>query len=97
MKRVFSVLFMLLLVVCLCGCGVGGSDTIKLGSSGPLSGSASIYGQAVEKGVKLAIEEINKAGGVNVNGKMMEFVKDGEIYQVLDTEKLFQDERLAIA
>lgn len=73
MKRVFSVLFMLLLVVCLCGCGVGGSDTIKLGSSGPLSGSASIYGQAVEKGVKLAIEEINKAGGVNVNGKMMEF------------------------
>ena len=73
MKRVFSVLFMLLLVVCLCGCGGGGSDTIKLGSSGPLSGSASIYGQAVEKGVKLAIEEINKAGGVNVNGKMMKF------------------------
>ena len=73
MKKVFSVLFMLLLVVCLCGCGGGGSDTIKLGSSGPLSGSASIYGQAVEKGVKLAIEEINKAGGVNVNGKMMEF------------------------
>ena len=72
MKRVFSVLFMLLLVVCLCGCGDGGSDTIKLGSSGPLSGSASIYGQAVEKGVKLAIEEINKAGGVNVNGKMMQ-------------------------
>ena len=31
------------------------------------------------------------------DGKMMEFVKDGEIYQVLDTEKLFQDERLAIA
>ena len=73
MKKVFSVLFMLLLVVCLCGCGGGGSDTIKLGSSGPLSGSASIYGQAVEKGVKLAIEEINKAGGVNVNGKMMVF------------------------
>ena len=44
MKKVFSVLFMLLLVVCLCGCGGGGSDTIKLGSSGPLSGSASIYG-----------------------------------------------------
>ena len=73
MKKVFGVLFMLLLVVCLCGCGGGGSDTIKLGSSGPLSGSASIYGQAVEKGVKLAIEEINKAGGVNVNGKMMQF------------------------
>ena len=73
MKKVFSVLFMLLLVVCLCGCGGGGSDTIKLGSSGPLSGGASIYGQAVKKGVELAIEEINQAGGVNVNGKMMQF------------------------
>ena len=29
--------------------------------------------------------------------KMMEFVKDNEIYQVLDVEKLFQDERLTIA
>ncbi len=28
--------------------------------------------------------------------KMLEFVKDGEIYQVLDVEKLFQDERLTI-
>lgn len=31
------------------------------------------------------------------DNKMMEFVKDGEIYQVLDVEKLFQDERLTIA
>lgn len=29
--------------------------------------------------------------------KTMEFVKDNEIYQVLDIEKLFQDERLTIA
>ena len=81
MKKLFGVLFMLLLVVCLCGCGGSGSDTIKLGSSGPLSGSASIYGQAVKKGIELAIEEINNAGGVNVNGKMkqlelVDFVND---------------------
>lgn len=75
MKKVFSVLFMLLFVMCLCGCGSGNQkgDTIKLGSSGPLSGSASIYGQAVKKGVTLAIEEINNNGGVNVNGKQMKF------------------------
>ena len=30
------------------------------------------------------------------DGKMMEFVKDNEIYQVLDIEKLLQDERLAV-
>ncbi len=29
-------------------------------------------------------------------GKMNEFVKDGEIYQILDTEKLLKDERLTI-
>ncbi len=31
------------------------------------------------------------------DSKMMEFVKDNEIYQVLDIEKLFKDERLTIA
>ena len=31
------------------------------------------------------------------DNKMMEFVKDSEIYQVLDIEKLFKDERLTIA
>ena len=75
MKKVFSVLFMLLLVVCLVGCNKPVEQqpeertVIKIGSSGPLSGSASIYGQAVKKGVELAIEEINNAGGVTVDGK----------------------------
>ena len=73
--RILSVFMVMLALVGLASCG-GSSDTIKIGSSGPLSGSASIYGQAVEKGVKLAIEEINAAGGVNVNGtnKMFELV-----------------------
>ena len=31
------------------------------------------------------------------DNKPMEFVKDNEIYQILDVEKLFQDERLTIA
>ena len=78
--RVLSVIMVVLALVGLASCG-GSSDTIKLGSSGPLSGSASIYGQAVKKGVELAIEEINAAGGVNVDGKMMklelvDFVND---------------------
>lgn len=40
------------------------SGTIKLGMIGPLSGDASIYGNAVKNGIELAIEEINEAGGV---------------------------------
>ena len=72
MKKVLSVLVMLL-CLCLVACGGGNDSTIKLGSSGPLSGEASIYGTSVKKGLELAIEEINKAGGVNVNGEMKEF------------------------
>ena len=72
MKKVLSVLVMLF-CLCLVACGGGNDSTIKLGSSGPLSGEASIYGQSVKKGIELAVEEINKAGGVNVNGEMKEF------------------------
>ena len=72
MKKVLSVLVMLF-CLCLVACGGGNDSTIKLGSSGPLSGEASIYGTSVKKGIELAVEEINKAGGVNVNGEMKEF------------------------
>ena len=61
MKRFLGFLVMFMFVVCLVGCGED-KNTIKIGSSGPLSGDASIYGQAVKKGVELAIEEINKEG-----------------------------------
>ena len=64
MRKLFSLLVVLLLVCSVASCGEKQSDTIKIGSSGPLSGSVSIYGQAVEAGVKLAIEEINAADWV---------------------------------
>lgn len=81
MKKLFSLLVVLLLVCSVVGCKEKESETIKLGSSGPLSGSVSIYGLAVKEGVELAVEEINAAGGVNVDGKMMklelvDFVND---------------------
>ena len=81
MRKLFSLLVVLLLVCSVAGCKEKEAETIKIGSSGPLSGSVSIYGQAVKEGVELAIEEINAAGGVNVDGKMMklelvDFVND---------------------
>lgn len=36
----------------------------KLGMSGPLTGDAAVYGQAVKNGAEIAIEEINAKGGV---------------------------------
>ena len=46
------------------GAASGGSDTITLGLIGPLTGSLAVYGTHNENGAKLAIEEINAAGGV---------------------------------
>ena len=45
----------------------GDSGTITLGMLGPLTGSVAVYGTHIENGVKLAIEEINAAGGVTLS------------------------------
>lgn len=59
---------------CLTGCGdsssksdgSGSSDgTIVIGGSGPLTGGAAQYGVAVKNAAQLAVDEINKDGGVN--------------------------------
>lgn len=44
-----------------------GGGTITLGMIGPLTGSLAVYGTHIEKGVKLAIKEINAAGGVTLS------------------------------
>lgn len=61
----------------LAGCGgtdkksEGGADVFKIGSIGPVTGAAAIYGEAVKNGAELAINEINEAGGIN--GVKIEF------------------------
>ena len=45
----------------------GDSGTITLGMIGPLTGTVDVYGTHIENGVKLAIEEINAAGGVTLS------------------------------
>lgn len=45
----------------------GDSGTITLGMIGPLTGSVAVYGTHIENGLKLAIEEINAAGGVTLS------------------------------
>ena len=41
-------------------------QTFKLGSIGPLTGDAAIYGQAVKNAEELAVKEINAANGSDV-------------------------------
>lgn len=47
------------------------SETIKLGGIGPLTGGYANYGISVNNGAKIAVDEINAAGGIN--GKQIEF------------------------
>ena len=59
----------------------GAVKTVKSALPGSVTKLVMEVGQAVKKGVELAIEEINKAGGVNVNGTMkqlelVDFIND---------------------
>ena len=43
--------------------GGSGNTAFKLGVTGPLTGDASIYGLAAQRGAQIAVEEINAEGG----------------------------------
>ncbi|KON85902.1 ethanolamine utilization protein EutJ [Sporosarcina globispora] len=52
--------------------GGGDSKTIKIGANLELSGGVASYGQSIEEGIQLALDEINKKG---IDGKKIELVK----------------------
>ncbi len=76
-RLVAGSLAMSLLVGCASGAGsasdsgasqgeaAGAEAVFKIGSIGPITGAAAIYGQAVMNAAQLAVDEINAAGGVN--------------------------------
>lgn len=68
-----SVLVLALLVVLvplvLAGCGPKAPASVRLGIVGPFTGSVAYYGNLMKQGGLLAVDEINKAGGVNLGGK----------------------------
>ena len=49
------------------------AEEIVIGYTGPLSGPAAEYGQDCANGVDMAVNELNAAGGVKVNGKKYTF------------------------
>ncbi|HBK04167.1 MAG TPA: amino acid ABC transporter substrate-binding protein [Clostridiales bacterium] len=55
-----------------------GTGTVKIGMSGPLTGSASAYGLAVRAGMEVAVEEINAKGGLQIDFKAEDDEADGE-------------------
>lgn len=66
-KRLAVLLCVVMMLTLVVGCGGNSSnneDVIKLGYLGAKTGSVANYGIPAEKGMKLAIEELNENGGV---------------------------------
>jgi branched-chain amino acid transport system substrate-binding protein len=65
------------LLVLLTGAWTNGAaapaQEVVIGYTAPLSGPAAEYGQDCVNGVEMAINEINKAGGITVKGKKYVF------------------------
>ena len=91
-SKIFSVVLACCMVMSLfAGCGSKESTTestdgtevsteskgvFKIGSSGPTTGNAAVYGLAVQNAMQIAIDEINAAGGVNGYTFEMNFEDD---------------------
>ena len=71
MKKLALLLAGAMCVSALTGCGssqnsyTANNKEYVIGVSGPLTGSAAMYGQAVANAAQLAVDEINAAGGLN--------------------------------
>lgn len=54
----------------LCGAGAAhAQEVLKVGGVGPLSGGGTAWGLAAQRGIQLAIDDLNAAGGVKAEGK----------------------------
>jgi branched-chain amino acid transport system substrate-binding protein len=47
----------------------GAQETLKIGAIGSLSGGGTAWGQAIQRGAQIAVDEANAAGGVKVGDK----------------------------
>jgi branched-chain amino acid transport system substrate-binding protein len=73
MKR-FAIILIGLLVLTFIGSPLvmAKTETLKIGVIAPLSGPGAPWGIAIQRGVEIAAQEINAAGGIKAGGKTYE-------------------------
>lgn len=72
------------------------ADPVKVGSTGPMSGSLSLLGQGVRDGMQTYFNYINEQGGVN--GRKIEFISEDDGYEpmraVASAKKLVEQDKV---
>ena len=98
--KLLSVLIIATLAVsALAGCGGSkASQSIKIGLVAPLTGASGGMGQSQERGYRLAMEEINGAGGVNGRQIALETYDDtGDPQKAASGAQKFADDKSIVA
>ncbi len=72
-----KIVFILLAFVLIVGCNQQKKETIKIGLILPLTGDAADWGIPPRNGAQLAVDEINKNGGIN--GKLIELIIEDDV------------------
>ena len=69
---VMAVATMATATAALTSCGKDKKDSFMIGATGPLTGDNASYGISVKNGAQLAVEEINKKGGIQLTLNMLD-------------------------
>ncbi len=93
------ILVVLMLCAAMAGCGKKEDDVIEIGLITPLTGEVAVYGVAVENAVKMYIDELNDAGGIDGKKvKLIVYDDKGEAVEATNAynKLVTQDEVVAI-
>ncbi len=76
-RKLLSMAMAMLMILSL-ALSANAEGTIKIGTSGPLTGSAASYGISVKQGEQLAVDEINALGGIQLELNVQDDEGDSE-------------------
>lgn len=68
MKKLLAILISVMLLAGSCAFAEGATGEIIFGLTAPVTGSQAAGGEQAQKGMELAIEEVNNAGGITLSG-----------------------------